>query len=115
MNDVMVRKLRDLFASKMQEVCTKVNPAGHGGKLSPEEYNAWHNYLNNTLSLEVVDVEEGGQPGVYRLSGQAKVVRIMNPSNAVGMGNEFIVIPYEIAEKILVLGWFPDDLRTPND
>jgi len=114
MNDVMVRKLYDLFSNRMQEVRAKVSPGSRGGNLSLEEFNAWQNYLNNTLSLEVVDIEEGGRPGVYRLGGLKKVVRIRNPSNTVGKSREFIVIPYEIAERILVCGWFPDDLRAPE-
>lgn len=114
MNDEMIRKLHDVFARKMQEVYEK-NPCPDPFRDQKiHEFNAWQNYLNNTLSLEVVDVEEGGQAGLVRLGGGARVVRIMNPSNAVGRSREFIVIPYEIAERILVLEWIPDDLRTPD-
>jgi hypothetical protein len=114
MNDRMVQKLHGLFSSKMQEIFEKTTPGRHGEEVSLEEFNAWQDYLNNTLSLEVVDIEQGGQPGVYRIDRLVKVVRIMNPSNAVERSSEFIVIPYEIAEKILIFGWIPDDLRTPD-
>lgn len=114
MNDEMVRKLHDIFSRKMEEVYEKTNRRRTVGSPSLEEFNAWQNHLNNTLSLRVIDIEEGGRPGVVRLRGGAKVVRIMNPSNAAGRGREFIVIPYEAAEKILMFGWIPDDLRGPN-
>lgn len=114
MNDELIRKLHAIFARKMDEIFAKHARPNIFWNDNIHEFNAWQNYLNNTLSLEVVDIEVGGQPGVAMLGGRAKVVRIMNPSNAVGRSREFIVIPYEIAEKILMFEWIPDDLRNPD-
>lgn len=108
MNDEHVAKLEELFRRKMEEVYEKnYNPESFGDtKIA--EFNAWQSFLRSSLSLEVVDTEEGEQPGFMRVSGQVAAMRIPNPTNRTGHGREFIIVPYELGEKCLTLDWIPE-------
>lgn len=109
MNDKHVAKLEELFCRKMEEVYEKnYNPESFGDtKIA--EFNAWQSFLRSSLSLEVVDIEEGEQPGFMRRDGKVAALRIRNPSNPTVYGREFIIVPCELADRCLVLDWIPNE------
>lgn len=114
MNDQHVASLQQLFGRKMEEVYEKNHTPDHFGNSRIAEFNAWQQFLRSYLSLEVVDIEEGERPGFVRLGGQVVGMRIMNPSNATGHSREFIIVPYDFAERCLMTGWIPNE-RPPQD
>jgi hypothetical protein len=114
LTDEHVKKLYRLFCRKLEEVYEKnACPDPFGGK-QIVEFNAWQTFLRSSLSLEVVDIEEGEQPGFMRIGGQFAAIRISNPSNETGLGREFIIVPLEFAERSLVLDGIPEKWPLPE-
>ena len=110
MEEKLAAKLHEIFHRKMQEVYeTNACPDPFGGR-QIAEFNAWQEYLRSKPFLEVVDIEEGEKPGFVRLKGQVVGIRFANPSNAPGYSKEFVIVPVEIADRILTLEFIPDEV-----
>lgn len=108
MNDMHVAKLEELFCRKMEQVYEKNHTHSWSGDRKITEFNAWQTFLRSSLSLEVVDIENGERPGFMRIGGKVAGVRITNPSNTTGLSREFIIVPYDFAKRCLTLQWIPD-------
>lgn len=114
MNDQHLKKLYRMFSKKMKEVYEKnYNPESFGEKRIPE-FNAWQTFLRSSLSMEVVDIQEGEKPGFMRIGGEVAAMRIPNPSNKHGFSREFIIVPCEFGDRCLTLEWIPDSW-SPRD
>lgn len=109
--DELVKALQKLFRRKMEEVYEKTAGTSQAGAVTYKGFNAWHNYLTDTLSLEVVDIEEGEKPGALKRGGRQVAVRIINPSNEGMPSKEFVIVPIELAVKALALQDVPDTLN----
>ena len=114
LTDEHVMKLYELFCRKLEEVYKKNACKDLFGSNKIVAFNAWQTFLRSSLSLEVVDIEEGEQPGFMRIGGQSAAMRIPNPSNKTGLGREFIIVPLEFAERSLMLDWIPEKWPLPE-
>jgi hypothetical protein len=109
-DDRSMERIYHVFRRKMMEVYRgnfEPDPFGNSMIL---EFNAWQSYLRDSLSLNVVDIELGDSPGLADSPTMGRVLRIENPSNGTGHSKEFIVIPLDLAEKIILLDALPDRL-----
>jgi hypothetical protein len=59
-----VKKLHELFRRKKEEIYERNAQPNPFGDRQLVEFNAWQDYLRSTLSLEVIDIEEGERPGL---------------------------------------------------
>ena len=114
LTDEHVMKLNELVFRKLEEVYKKNACKDLFGSNKIVAFNAWQTFLRSSLSLEVVDIEEGEQPGFMRIGGQSAAMRIPNPSNKTGLGREFIIVPLEFAEHALMLIWIPNEWSPPK-
>lgn len=108
-NDLDV--LYDVFRAKMHEVYRKNRKIDIFGDAMTTEFNAWQDYLRNSLNLLVKDHEVGVDRQELVTDKERKVwVKILNPSNGSAYSNEMILVPKDLAEKIMVLGQLPESL-----
>lgn len=114
MNDEIIQKLQELFHRKMEEVYKENARVDPFSDAQIFEFNAWQDFLRNSLSLEVDDIEDGDTPGIVMLGGREVAVRILNPSNATKYSHEFIIVPLDLAERCLMLQWIPKK-RPPSE
>jgi len=105
-----IDELCHLFRDKMHDIYRKNNKKKVLFPNYISEYNAWQNYLRENLKLEVVEVIGPVKTGFIKNKDLEIWIKIMNPSNASGYGQEYIIIPEDIAEKILLLKGLPDKL-----
>lgn len=105
-------KLYMIFRRKMMEVYQKNYKPDPFGKSMTTEFNAWQDFLRNSLRLEVIDVDPSSAMIEERLvDKQGKVtVKIPNPSNGASFGHECILVPSDLADKALALGDLPNQL-----
>jgi hypothetical protein len=109
-----VKKLHELFRRKKEEIYERNAYPTPFVDRQLVEFNAWQNYLRSTLSLDVIDIEEGEKPGFFKQDG-VPMVRIENPSNGIGYSREFIVVPYWAAFNCLAHDFIPDDLLKQSE
>lgn len=110
LNDAAADKLYMIFRNKMQEVYRKNYKPDPFGKSMTTEFNAWQDFLRNSLRLEVVDADSSPARGPIVDRKGSIIVEIPNPSNGASFGFEYIVVPGDLAEKALALGDLPDKL-----
>ncbi len=104
----LIDKLHEVFRKKMDDVFAANHHVDPFSKLRAVEFNAWQTYLRDALLLEVIDAGYGDEPEVTRCGGELVKVRILNPSNGLGYGREFILVPVDLAMKAVMLGGLPD-------
>lgn len=100
--------LYGIFRKKMHEVYRKNRKHDPFNDSMPQEFNAWQDYLRNSLSLSVVDAEHGEDMDLVVDKSKKVWAKILNPSNGASFSHECILVPEELAEKALVLGDLPD-------
>jgi hypothetical protein len=110
MDDNSFDRLYEIFRKKMHEVYMKNYKKDAFYDSVPDAFNAWQMYLRESLSLEVPEAYPGEKPGIVKDENSKSWIRVMNPSNGTSYGHEFIVVPFELAEKMLALGEAPDSL-----
>lgn len=104
-----VAKVYEVFRAKMHEVYRKNRKVDPFGNSMAPEFNAWQDYLRNSLKLEVVDVDNFSDMWGRAVGEDGRVaVKIPNPSNGSNYGRESILVPQDLAEKATVLGDLPD-------
>lgn len=103
--------LYEAFRAKMHDIYRKNRRPEVFGNTMAAEFNAWQDYLRNRLKLEVRDLEVGVDRQELVTDKERKVwVKIANPSNGADHGNEMILVPKDLAEKIRVLRSLPEEL-----
>lgn len=103
--------LYEAFRAKMHEVYRTNRKTDIFGDAMTTEFNAWQAYLRNSLKLNVKDREVGiDRPELVTDKERNVWVKIFNPSNGSAHGNEVILVPKDLAEKIMVLGSLPEEL-----
>lgn len=110
LDESSLSNLYAIFRRKMHEVFRTNYKSDIFGNSMVTEFNAWQNYLRDSLRLEVVDAEPGDEQCVVKCKNSKLAAKIMNPSNGGYHGNECIIVPSDLAEKVLVLGDLPDEL-----
>jgi hypothetical protein len=110
LNSKSLDTLYELFRKKMHDVYVENHKPDPFRENMPTEFNAWQKYLRESLSLEVLDAEPGEKTGFVWDKERNCKVKIMNPSNGSPYGKEYILIPSDLAEKMLVLGRLPEEL-----
>lgn len=101
-------ELYGVFRKKMHEVYRKNHKPHSIGDSMPQQFNAWQDYLRNSLSLSVVDADPGEKMDVVVDKGKKAWAKILNPSNGASFSHECILVPEDLAKKALVLGDLPD-------
>jgi hypothetical protein len=101
-------ELYGIFRRKMHEVYRENHKPNPFADLMPSEFNAWQDYLRNSLSLEVVDADPNEEMEVFRSKDKKVWAKILNPSNGASYSHECILVPEDLAEKALVLDELPD-------
>lgn len=103
-------KVYEIFRAKMHEVYRENRKVDPFGDSMTEEFNAWQNYLRNSLKLDVVDVDKNPSDLWGMLVGKdgSTIIKIPNPSNGAHYGHESIMVPEDFAEKVVVLGSLPE-------
>lgn len=108
--DDKLPELYGIFRKKMHEVYRENHKISLFGGLMPTEYNAWQDYLRNSLSLEVLDADPNEKMEIVRGKDKKVWAKILNPSNGASYSHEYILVPEDLAEKALVLGELPERL-----
>lgn len=106
-----VNKIYQIFRRKMHDVYRKNYKVEVFGNSMITEFNAWQSYLRDSLRLAVLDAEPGDRSEVHRSRDSKVFVKVMNPSNGGLHGHECIMVPEELASRILVLGELPEELN----
>jgi len=109
-DDSSLLRLYGIFREKMHDIYRKNYMPNPFSEAMSAEYNAWQYYLRNSLSLEVRDASANQKSEVLREEGSECRVRVLNPSNGTSFGHEYIVVPEELARKVIVMGGLPDEL-----
>jgi hypothetical protein len=110
LNQDSIEKLYSIFRRKLQEVYRRNHKPDPFGRTMTSEFNAWQGFLRNSLKLEVEETDRS-RLGEINVDKKGEVtVKIPNPSNGMLYGYENIVVPSDLAEKILALGDIPDEL-----
>lgn len=108
--DECVDRIYQMFRRKMHDVYRKNYKVEVFSHAMISEFNAWQAYLRDSLRLAVADAEPGDKSEVVKSRDSKIFVKIMNPSNGGTHGHEFILVPEDLASRILVLGELPEEL-----
>ncbi len=115
MNELHAAELSKLFLEKLKEIYEKNARPDPFSTARIVEFNAWQAFLRESLHLRVEDIEEGESPGLLRIGGKEAAIRVINPSNKAGLSREFIIVPLDLAERIFLLNWVPDEWPPPGE
>jgi len=103
-------RLYGIFREKMHEVYRRNHKVDPFSKSLATEFNAWQAYLRDSLKLEVADAWANDLTSVCHDKSLGCWVRLMNPSNGTSHSHEFMIVPMDLAEKIIALGELPEEL-----
>jgi hypothetical protein len=103
-------RLYGIFREKMHEVYRRNHKVDPFSKSLTTEFNAWQTYLRDSLKLEVADAWANDLTSVCYDKSLGCWIRLMNPSNGTSHSHEFMIVPMDLAEKIITLGELPDEL-----
>ena len=106
-----VDKIYQIFRRKMHDVYRKNYKVEVFGNSMIAEFNAWQSYLRESLRLVVLDAEPGDRSEVVRTRDSKAFIKVMNPSNGGSHGHEYILVPEDLASRILVLDELPEEIR----
>ena len=112
-----VGKIKDLLDERFEKIRSElwdtIKPKDHDRDFDKALDHAWAEYLNG-VDCEVVDQDDIVEEfeNLFNHSSKTRVCVSLNEINGKRFGafysDSYVLIPTQLAEKVLVLGWFPD-------